>query len=129
MKTIKVSDEVYSELVKVLGELTAKSGKRKTFDDAIRYLLSLRREEREIEVPADNVATKGEGRVGPFIAGLYTAAVRSGEAAESILREEGEKLTPEQRAYLEHVIEEGRRAREFLERHGIRLGPRKPRTT
>ncbi|MEM2614177.1 MAG: hypothetical protein QXO15_08140 [Nitrososphaerota archaeon] len=63
-------------------------------------------------------------KLGPFIAGLYTAAVRNSEAAKNILKEEGEKLTPEQRAYLEHVIEEGKRARKFLEEHGIYIKPR-----
>lgn len=72
--------------------------------------------------------TEGEEekpKLGPFIAGLYTAAVRSGEAAESILMEEGEKLTPKQKAYLRHVIEEGKRARKFLEEHGIHVEPLK----
>lgn len=119
MKTIKISDEIHRELSKILGELMAENGKPKTYEDVIKYLLSLR--ERGKEIFTDNVATKGEGRVGPFIAGLYTAAVRGGEAAEKILREEGDKLTPEQKAYLEHVIEEGKRARKFLEEHGIKV--------
>lgn len=125
MKTIKVREETYGELVKVVEELEARGGGRRTFDDAVRYLLSLRR--REMGVPVDNVATEG-GRMGPFIAGLYVAAVRSGEAAEKILREEGDRLTPGQRAYLEHVIEEGRRARRILEERGVRVPPR-PSTT
>ncbi|MEM2188973.1 MAG: hypothetical protein QXG35_06545 [Nitrososphaerota archaeon] len=122
MKTIKMSDEIHRGLSKILGELMAENGKPKTYEDVIKYLLSLREKRgKGGGIFTDNVATKGEGRVGPFIAGLYTAAVRGGEAAEKILREEGDKLTPEQKAYLEHVIEEGKRARKFLEEHGIKV--------
>ncbi|MEM4546124.1 MAG: hypothetical protein QW328_05105 [Nitrososphaerota archaeon] len=69
--------------------------------------------------------TEGEEKpkLGPFIAGLYIATVRSGEAAESILREEGEKLTPKQKAYLEHVIEEGKRPRSSSKSMGYASSP------
>ncbi|MEM4976421.1 MAG: hypothetical protein QXT64_03745 [Desulfurococcaceae archaeon] len=120
MRTIKISDETHRELSKLLGELMAKNGKPRTYEDVIKYLLKLR--EKEEGVFTNNVAAKGEGRVGPFIAGLYMAAVKSGEAAEKILREEGDKLTPEQRDYLYHVIEEGKKAGKFLEEHGIKMG-------
>ncbi|MEM2093826.1 MAG: hypothetical protein QXI32_00845 [Candidatus Bathyarchaeia archaeon] len=62
-------------------------------------------------------------KLGPFLAAVYSWGVRSGEAAERIMAREGNRLTPEQKAYLQHVIEEGRRARRFLEEHGIHLKP------
>ncbi|MEM4977365.1 MAG: hypothetical protein QXT64_08585 [Desulfurococcaceae archaeon] len=125
MKTIKLKDETYKALATVLGELTADCGKRLTFDDVIKTLVDLwfkvGRREMIHGIPTDNVATKGKGRVGPFIAGLYTAAVRSAEAAINIMKEKEGKLTPEDIAYLKHVIREGKIAKKFLDEHGIRV--------
>jgi predicted CopG family antitoxin len=42
-KFIRVSDETHLELSKLVGELRAMNGKAKSFDDAIRYLLELRK--------------------------------------------------------------------------------------
>jgi predicted CopG family antitoxin len=42
-KLIKVSEETHRELSKLAGELRAINGKDKSFDDAIRYLLELRK--------------------------------------------------------------------------------------
>ncbi|MEM1606369.1 MAG: hypothetical protein QXW41_09015 [Fervidicoccaceae archaeon] len=125
VKTIKLKDETYKALTMVLGELTADCGKRLTFDDVIATLIDLwfrvGRKQMIRGIPTDNVATKGKGRVGPFIAGLYSAAVASAEAAIRLMKEEGDKLTPEDIAYLKHVIREGKIAKRFLEEHGIHV--------
>ena len=39
MKTIKVSDETHRRLVKVMGTLQAKEGKKKKVEDALLFLL------------------------------------------------------------------------------------------
>ena len=39
MKTIKISDQTHAKLTRVVGQLTAKSGKIKTYEDAICTLL------------------------------------------------------------------------------------------
>lgn len=62
-----------------------------------------------------------EGRVGPFIAGLYTAAIRRAEVAIKIKKENEGKLTPEDIAYLKHVIREGKITKKFLEKHGVHV--------
>ena len=54
--------------------------------------------------------------VGPFILGMYLAGVKSGESAERILSEMGSELTEEERRYLEHVVDEGRRCRRIYRR-------------
>ncbi|MEM4619935.1 MAG: hypothetical protein QW607_06945 [Desulfurococcaceae archaeon] len=128
VKTIEVEDGTYESLIMVLDEMSANYGKRLTFDEVIRILIDIwLKSGRKVElgIPTDNVATKGEGRVGPFIAGLYGALLRSAEAAEEILREEGDRLTPEQKAYYMHVIREGEIARKFLEKYGIPYKPLK----
>lgn len=40
MKTLKISDEVHGKLTAVLGELMAKTGKMKTYQDAIDAVLN-----------------------------------------------------------------------------------------
>lgn len=42
MKTLKISDEVHGKLTAVLGELMAKTGKMKTYQDAIDAVLNAR---------------------------------------------------------------------------------------
>ncbi|MEM4863443.1 MAG: hypothetical protein QW706_09750 [Candidatus Nezhaarchaeales archaeon] len=125
VKTIKLKDETYKALTMVLGELTADCGKRLTFDDVIKTLVDLwfrvGRKQMIRGIPTDNVATKGKGRVGPFIAGLYSAAVASAEAAIRLMKEKEGKLRPEDIAYLKHVIREGKIAKRFLEEHGIHV--------
>ncbi|MEM4828010.1 MAG: hypothetical protein QXK07_08235 [Desulfurococcaceae archaeon] len=125
VKTIKLKDETHKSLTMILGELTADCSKRLTFDDVIKTLVDLwfkvGRKQMIRGIPTDNVATKGKGRVGPFIAGLYTAHIRSAEAAIRLMKEEGDKLTPEDIAYLKHVIREGKIAKRFLEEHGIHV--------
>jgi hypothetical protein len=39
VKTLKISDELHAELTAVLGQLTAKSGQIKTYEDAVEALL------------------------------------------------------------------------------------------
>lgn len=39
MKTIKISDQTHAELTRIAGQLTAESGKIKTYEDAIEALL------------------------------------------------------------------------------------------
>ncbi|MCW4000576.1 MAG: ribbon-helix-helix domain-containing protein [Candidatus Bathyarchaeota archaeon] len=39
MKTLKISDQFHSELTAIVGQLTAKSGEIKTYEDAIEALL------------------------------------------------------------------------------------------
>ncbi|MEM1555664.1 MAG: hypothetical protein QXM54_03965 [Desulfurococcaceae archaeon] len=126
VKTIKVSDETHKALTTIPGELTSSSGRILTYDQVIKHLVDMwfkigRKTMSKRAIPTDNVATKGEGRVGPFIAGLLSAAVRNAETAERILKEKGDKLTLEERAYYEHVIREGKTAKRFLEEHGIRV--------
>jgi hypothetical protein len=43
VKTLKISDQTHRELSKVVGELRALNGQHKTFDDAIRYLIELKK--------------------------------------------------------------------------------------
>jgi predicted CopG family antitoxin len=43
VKTLKISDETHRELSKIVGELRALNGQHKTFDDAIRYLIELKK--------------------------------------------------------------------------------------
>ena len=45
---------------------------------------------------------------------LLRGAPKNKEYAEWILKNRGHELTEEQKAYLMHVIEEGKRAEEFL---------------
>uniref|UniRef100_A0A7C4DBX5 Uncharacterized protein n=1 Tax=Staphylothermus marinus TaxID=2280 RepID=A0A7C4DBX5_STAMA len=134
VKTIEVEDGTYESLIMVLDEMSAKYGKRLTFDEVIRILIDIwlkSGKKVELRIPTDNVATKdeggvgGEGGVGPFIAGLYSSILRNAEAAEEILREEGDRLTPEQKAYYMHMIREGEKARKFLEKYGIPYKPLK----
>ncbi|MCW4007386.1 MAG: hypothetical protein NWF09_01660 [Candidatus Bathyarchaeota archaeon] len=39
MKTLKISDETHAKLTRIVGQLTATSGKKKTYEDAINALL------------------------------------------------------------------------------------------
>jgi len=39
MKSVRVSDETHSRLLRIMGMLQAKEGKRKTLEDAVRFLL------------------------------------------------------------------------------------------
>jgi predicted CopG family antitoxin len=39
VKTLKISDEAHRELGKVVGELQALNGRRRSFDDAIMFLI------------------------------------------------------------------------------------------
>ena len=39
MKTIKISDQTHAKLTRLVGKLTAKTGKKQTYDDATRALL------------------------------------------------------------------------------------------
>jgi len=39
MKTVKVSEETYCKLIRVMGTLQAKEGKRKSVEDALAFLL------------------------------------------------------------------------------------------
>ena len=39
MKTLKISDQTHAELTKIAGQLTAESGKIKTYEEAIEALL------------------------------------------------------------------------------------------
>ena len=39
MKTVKVTEETHKRLLKVVGTLQAKEGKRKTVEDAVLFLL------------------------------------------------------------------------------------------
>ncbi|MCW3994520.1 MAG: hypothetical protein NWE98_00015 [Candidatus Bathyarchaeota archaeon] len=40
MKTIRISDETHAKLTRIVGQLTATTGKIKTYEDAINELLS-----------------------------------------------------------------------------------------
>ncbi|MBT0160194.1 hypothetical protein G4O51_09440 [Candidatus Bathyarchaeota archaeon A05DMB-2] len=40
MKTIKISDEKHAKLTRIVGQLTAESGKIRTYEDAINELLT-----------------------------------------------------------------------------------------
>ena len=74
----------------------------------------------EVEIVGDVLVVKREKSdypgVGPFILGLYLASIKNAEAAERILEEKGGELTPEQREYLMHVVEEGRRNQDVYAR-------------
>jgi hypothetical protein len=39
MKTLKISDQTHAELTRVAGQLTAESGKIRTYEDAVEALL------------------------------------------------------------------------------------------
>ncbi|AEA46945.1 hypothetical protein [Archaeoglobus veneficus] len=44
--TIRIKKETARELAKIMGELTAKTGKKASYDDAIKYLLGKKKENR-----------------------------------------------------------------------------------
>lgn len=44
MKTLKINDATHTELVKVKGLLTSKTGKETTFDEAILWLIQRMKE-------------------------------------------------------------------------------------
>lgn len=44
MKTLKINDTTHTELTKVKGLLTSKTGKEATFDDAILWLIQSMKE-------------------------------------------------------------------------------------
>jgi len=44
--TIRIRKETAKELARIMGELTARTGKKASYDDAIRYLLRKRTESR-----------------------------------------------------------------------------------
>ena len=69
VKTIKVSDETHKALTTIPGELTSSSGRILTYDQVIKHLVDTwfkigRKTMSKRAIPTDNVATKGEGRVG-----------------------------------------------------------------
>lgn len=39
MKMIKINDEAHKKPNKILGELTARNGEKKTFDDVLNFLI------------------------------------------------------------------------------------------
>ncbi|MEM2823634.1 MAG: hypothetical protein QXF69_06000 [Thermofilaceae archaeon] len=49
-KNVKVSEETYSELSKVAGELQARFKRPVSLDEALRYLLSLRKRRRRLKI-------------------------------------------------------------------------------
>jgi hypothetical protein len=57
------------------------------------------------------------GLMGPFVKGLYAAAVKGGENAARTLAEEGGRLSPEEVRYLMRVVEDGLRAKRKLEEY------------
>jgi len=44
MKTIRLSDEIHAELTKMVREFIARKGKRITYDEAVKELISFWRE-------------------------------------------------------------------------------------
>ncbi|MEM1797571.1 MAG: hypothetical protein QXM97_07590 [Zestosphaera sp.] len=62
-----------------------------------------------------------QGWSGAIYSRVYTAAIRSAEVAIRLMKEKRDKLTPEDIAYLKHVIREGEIAKRFLEEHGIHV--------
>ena len=49
-KNVKVSEETYSELSKAAGELQARFKRPVSLDEALRYLLSLRKRRRRLKI-------------------------------------------------------------------------------
>ncbi|MEM0226549.1 MAG: hypothetical protein QXF46_06705 [Thermofilaceae archaeon] len=49
-KTVKVSEETYAELSKVAGELQARLKRPVSLDEALKYLLSLRKRRRRLKI-------------------------------------------------------------------------------
>jgi len=49
-KNVKVSEETYSELSKVAGEFQARFKRPVSLDEALRYLLSLRKRRRRLKI-------------------------------------------------------------------------------
>jgi len=54
VKLIRVDDNVYRALTRIVGELTVRTGKRASFNDAVRYLLRNHEEEKNTEVEMDS---------------------------------------------------------------------------
>ncbi|MCC6050130.1 MAG: hypothetical protein LM580_05460 [Thermofilum sp.] len=60
---------------------------------------------------------KRRGLMGPFLKGLYSAAVKQGEGALEVLMERGEKLPPEERERLWRMVVQGLEAKRRLEEY------------
>jgi hypothetical protein len=47
MKTLKIQDETHTELTRIVGELTARNGSQKTYDETIMELIQFWRKNRK----------------------------------------------------------------------------------